>query len=255
MNKKPENRIRLWAVAFWLLVWQGASMALAAAYPHGELLLCSPLAALARLGELAVTASFWQTVGRSCLRIFGGFLASCLLAAALAALSARFRPVRELLAPVVAVIKAVPVVSFIILALVWLNARSLPLFISGLMVFPPVYLNVLAGIGAADRQLLEMARVFRVPLGRRLRAIYLPAVLPYFRAAASVALGLCWKAGAAAEVIALSAGTIGERLYTAKVYFQTPDLFAWTAVIVAVSALFERLFLRLVDRAAERMGV
>ena len=255
MNKKPENRIRLWAVAFWLLAWQGANMALAAAYPHGELLLCSPLSALLRLGELAVTASFWQTVGRSCLRIFGGFLASCLLAAVLAVVSARFRRVRELLAPVVAVIKAVPVVSFIILALVWLNARSLPLFISGLMVFPPVYLNVLAGIGAADRQLLEMARVFRVPLGRRLRAIYLPAVLPYFRAASSVALGLCWKAGAAAEVIGLSAGTIGERLYTAKVYFQTPDLFAWTAVIVAVSALFERLFLRLVDRAAERMGV
>lgn len=255
MNKKPENRIRLWAVAFWLLVWQGASMALAAAYPHGELLLCSPLAALARLGEMAVTAAFWQTVGRSCLRIFGGFLASCLLAAVLAVASARFRPVRELLAPVAAVIKAVPVVSFIILALVWLNARSLPLFISGLMVFPPVYLNVLAGIAGADRQLLEMARVFRVPLGRRLRAIYLPAVLPYFRAAASVALGLCWKAGAAAEVIALSAGTIGERLYTAKVYFQTPDLFAWTAVIVAVSVLFEWLFLRLVDRAAERMNV
>ena len=138
MNNKPENRIRLWAVAFWLLVWQGASMALAAAYPHGELLLCSPLAALLRLGELAVTAPFWRTVARSCLHIFGGFLLSCLLASALAALSARFRPVRELLAPVVAVIKAVPVVSFIILALVWLNARSLPLFISGLMVFPPV---------------------------------------------------------------------------------------------------------------------
>ena len=255
MNKRPENRIRLWAAVFWLLVWQGASMALAAAYPHGELLLCSPLSALARLGELVVTAEFWLTVGRSCLRIFGGFLLSCTLASALAALSARFRPVRELLAPLVAVIKAVPVVSFIILALVWLNARSLPLFISGLMVFPPVYLNVLAGIGAADRQLLEMARVFRVPLGRRLRAVYLPAVLPYFRAAVSVALGLCWKAGAAAEVIGVSAGTIGERLYTAKVYFQTPDLFAWTAVIVAVSALFERLFLRLVDRAAERMGV
>lgn len=250
-----QNSIRPWAVLFWLLVWQGAIMALSAAYPHGHLLLASPAAALLRLGELAVTAAFWRAVGGSALRIFGGFLLSCLLAVLLAAMAARLRTVRELLAPLVAAVKTVPVVSFIILALVWLDSRSLPLFISALMVFPPVYLNVLAGIAAADNRLLEMARVFRVPLGRRLTGIYLPAVLPYFRSAVSLGLGLCWKAGVAAEVIGLPAGTIGERLYTAKVYFQTPDLFAWTAVIVAVSVAFEKLFLALVDRLAGKAGL
>lgn len=250
--EKRENRLRPWAVAVWLLVWQGASMALAAAYPHGALLLASPAAALLRLGELARTAAFWRAVGGSALRIFGGFLLSCLLAVVLAALAARFCRLRELLAPLVAAVKAVPVVSFIILALVWLDSGDLPLFISALMVFPPVYLNVLAGIAATDKKLLEMARVFRVPLRRKLRDIWLPQVLPYFRAACSLGLGLCWKAGVAAEVIGLPAGTIGERLYTAKVYFQTPDLFAWTAVIVAVSVLFEKAFLALVDALARK---
>ena len=75
---------------------------------------------------------------------------------------------------------------------------------------------------------------------------------PYFRAAADTALGLSWKAGTAAEVIGLCSGTIGERLYTAKVYFQTADLFAWTAVIVLLSVLFEGLFLRGVDALTER---
>lgn len=249
-----QNSIRPWAVLFWLLVWQGASMLFAALWPNGHLLLASPISAAARLGELARTAAFWRAVGGSIAHIFGGFLVGCTLAAALAALSARWRLVRELLAPLAAAVKAVPVVSFIILALVWLDSRSLPLFISALMVFPPVYLNVLAGIAAADGRLLEMARVFRVPL-RRLTGIYLPAVLPYFRSAVSLALGLCWKAGAAAEVIGLPAGTIGERLYTAKVYFQTPDLFAWTAVIVVVSMLFEKLFLALVDALAGKAGL
>ena len=248
MNRNTaQNSIRPWAVLFWLLVWQGASMALAAAYPHGYLLLASPLSALVRLGELACTAAFWRAVGNSALHIFGGFLLSCVLAVLFAALSARFRAARELLSPLVAAVKAVPVVSFIILALVWLDGRDLSLFISALMVFPPVYLNVLAGIDSADRQLLEMAAVFRVPFRRQLRGIWLPQVLPYFRAACSLALGLCWKAGAAAEVIGLPGGTIGERLYTAKVYFQTPDLFAWTAVIVAVSVVFEKVFLALID--------
>lgn len=249
---KNQAPIRPWAVGFWLVVWQMASMALEAAYPHGGLLLASPAASLLRLGALLPTAAFWRAVGASALRIFGGFLLACVLAVALAALAARRRAVRELLAPLVAAVKAVPVVSFIILALVWLDARSLPLFISALMVFPPVYLNVLAGIAAADRKLLEMARVFQVPLGRQLRGIWLPQVLPYFRTAVSLGLGLCWKAGVAAEVIGLPAGTIGERLYTAKVYFQTPDLFAWTAVIVAVSVAFERAFLALVDLLARK---
>lgn len=229
-------------------------MALSAAYPHGALLLASPVQAALRLLELLPSAAFWRAVGNSSLRIFGGFLLSCALAALLAALAAGRPWLRDLLAPPVAVVKATPVASFIILALVWLDAEALSLFISGLMVFPPVYLNVLEGLRQTDPKLLELARVYRIPLGRRIWGVYLPQVLPYFRSAASLALGLCWKAGAAAEVIGLPEGTIGERLYTAKVYYQTPDLFAWTAVILALSAAFERLFLAAVDAVARKAG-
>ena len=249
-----HNKIRLWAVAVWLAVWQGASMALEGLYPHGELLLSSPIDAAVRLVEMALTAEFYQTIAASAGRIFGGFFLACVLAVLAAALAARVRVAEELLYPVVAAIKAVPVVSFIILALVWLDSRQLSLFISALMVFPPVYLNVLAGIRGADAKLLEMARVFRVPLRRQLWGIYLPQVLPHFRSAVSLALGLCWKAGAAAEVIGLPSGTIGENLYNAKVYYETPDLFAWTVVIVAVSIAFEKLFLAAVDRLAREVG-
>ena len=213
-----------------------------------------PVSSLARLISLAGTAVFWRAIGTSSMHILGGFLLSCALAVVLAALSARFSRVKELLAPLVAAVKTVPVASFIILALIWLSSRTLPLFIAALMVFPPVYLNVLEGIRRTDASLLEMARVFRVPFSRTLRGVYLPQVLPYFRSAVSAALGLCWKAGTAAEVIALSSGSIGEKLYNAKIYFQTADLFAWTAAIVLISAAFEKLFLLLVDKIAERMG-
>ncbi|WP_300413473.1 ABC transporter permease [uncultured Oscillibacter sp.] len=243
-----------WSVAFWLLVWQGSGMALAAAVPHGGLLLASPVQAALRLLELLPSPAFWRAVGNSSVRIFGGFLLSCALAVPLAALAAGHPRLRDLLAPPVAVVKATPVASFIILALVWLDARSLSLFISALMVFPPVYLNVLEGLRQTDPKLLELARVYRIPFRRRVRGIYLPQVLPYFRSASSLALGLCWKAGAAAEVIGLPAGTIGERLYTAKVYLQTPDLFAWTAVILILAAVFERGFLAAVDALARKAG-
>jgi NitT/TauT family transport system permease protein len=241
-------------VALWLLAWQGGSVALAAAYPHGGLLLASPVQAALRLLELLPSSAFWRAVGNSSLRIFGGFFLSCALALLLASLAAGRPWLRDLLGPPVAVAKAVPVASFIILALVWLDAEALSLFISALMVFPPVYLNVLEGLRQTDPKLLELARVYRIPFRRRVWGVYLPQALPYFRSAASLALGLCWKAGAAAEVIGLPAGTIGERLYTAKVYYQTPDLFAWTAVILALSAVFERLFLAAVDGLAGKAG-
>lgn len=122
------------------------------------------------------------------------------------------------------------------------------------MVFPPVYLSTLEGIRRTDRQLLEMARVYRVPLSRRLAGIYVPQVLPYFplrreRRARPVLEG---RHRGRRSIAARRHD--GERLYTAKVYFQTPDLFAWTAVIVLISALFEKLFLFAVDRLAERVG-
>ena len=79
MKRRPQ-KIRVWAAAFWLLVWQGAALALRALYPHGALLLASPIDALRRLFELALTAAFWQTVGISAARILGGFLVSCVLA-------------------------------------------------------------------------------------------------------------------------------------------------------------------------------
>ena len=154
---------------------------------------------------------------------------------------------RELLAPAMAAVKATPVASFIILVLIWVPSRNLSVVISFLMVLPVIYTNVLNGIQDTDGQLLEMAGVFRVSRWKRIRYIYLSSVLPFFRAGCSLGLGLCWKAGVAAEVIGIPQGSIGEKLYEAKVYLETPHLFAWTVVIIILSILFEKVFLFLTD--------
>ena len=122
------------------------------------------------------------------------------------------------------------------------------------LVFPVIYTNVRDGIRSMDPRLAEMAKVFEIPVLLRVRYIYASQVLPFFRAGCSLALGLCWKSGIAAEVIGLPENTIGENLYNAKIYLNTPDLFAWTLVIVAVSVLYEKVFLKLIDLAAKRTG-
>ncbi len=246
---KRERLQRLLAAALAVAVWQAASMAVGS-----SLLLASPVQVAARLFALVSTMAFWQTVFFSLLRIAGGFLLALALAAVLALAAGRLRIVEILLQPYVLAIKSVPVASFIILALIWLKTSLLSLFISFLMVFPVLYTNILAGIKSADGQLLEMAQVFRVPWKRRLRMIYLPAIRPFLLAGSTAALGMSWKAGVAAEVIGVVSGSIGERLYDAKIYLQTADLLAWTVVIVALSAGFEWLMLRLLRRVFRGLG-
>ena len=241
-----RGKIRLWTVAFWLLVWQGASLAIGQ-----EILLVSPVSVVQRLLALVPLPSFWEGVLFSFVRIVAGFVLAVAAGTLLAALSVGFARVRELLAPLMLTIKATPVASFIILVLIWVPSRNLSVVISFLMVLPILYDNVLTGILSMDGKLVEMARVFRVPFSRRLRYIYTPQVLPFFRAGLTIGLGLCWKAGIAAEVIGIPKGSIGERLYQAKIFLDTPDLFAWTLTIIVISLLFEKAFLRLVDGAAK----
>lgn len=233
-----KKSIRLWAVLFWLLIWQIASMGIGS-----EILLVSPFRVLATLFDLAGQGSFWASVGFSLVRIAGGFLLGLTLGSLLAACSSRWRWVAELLAPPMLAIRTVPVASFIILALIWFSSRNLSVLISFLMVLPILYASVLQGIRSRDRELLEMARVFRAPRLRRVGMIDLPGLYPFLLSGCKSALGLCWKSGIAAEVIGMPRGSIGERLQQAKVYLATPELFAWTLVIVLISVLFERLVL------------
>ena len=244
MNQHKQLFERLAAAAFWLAVWQCAAMAVGQ-----EVFLVSPVQALRTLLQLLPQAEFWQRVGFSSGRILLGFGLGVVVSVFLAAAAQAWHAAEVLLAPVLQLVKATPVASFIILALVWVRGSSLSVLISFLMVLPVLYGAVRTGIRAADPQLLEMAKVFRLPLGRRLRAVWLPAVLPAFRQGCSVALGICWKSGVAAEVIGLPNGSIGDALYRAKITLSTGELFAWTFVIILLSAGFEKLFLFALDKA------
>ena len=248
MKKTKKSRLaQLAAVGFWLVVWQVAAMVIGQ-----EVFLVSPLQAIGTLLELLPQADFWQRVGFSAGRILLGFGLGAVSSVVLAVAAERWAWVETLLSPVMQLVKATPVASFIILALVWVSGSSLSILISFLMVLPVLYGAVRTGIESVDGQLLEMAEVFRLPLGRRVRAIWLPAVLPAFRQGCSVALGICWKSGVAAEVIGLPDGSIGDALYRAKITLSTGELFAWTFVIIVLSAAFEKLFLALLDKAVAR---
>jgi len=235
------------AAVLWLLVWQ-----LAYALVGSDLLLSSPKTVLLRLGELLSTSSFYQIIGRSFLRIMAGFLIGTALGIVLGALAQVHPFLEKFISFPVSVIKATPVASFVILALMWLTGRNLSIFICTLVVLPMMYQSVRQGLASVPAELHEMAFVYRLSPLKKLKSLYMPAVWPYFLASLRVALGFVWKAGVAAEVIATPKGTIGKMLHDAKVYLETGDLFAWTFVVILLSVLIEKGMMALVDLLAKR---
>lgn len=238
---------RLWVPCLWLLLWQGAAMVVGE-----ELLLPPPLAVLRRMVKLPLSGEFWASCGHSLGRILLGFLLGVLAGCVLAVVCAAVPPARAFLSPAMAAVKATPVASFVILALVWIRGSNLSVFISFLMVLPLVWQNVSQGIAVADASLLEMAAVYRLSRKARLRAVYLPAVLPHLLSALRVGLGFAWKAGIAGEVIAIAPRSIGLELYQAKIYLEMPELFAWTGYIILLSVALERGMVALLNRFSGR---
>ena len=215
------------AILFWIAVWEIVSLCVGQ-----ELLVPSPAQVLVRLLQLLRETDFWLISAASLLRIMAGYLAAVVAAVFLAVLTSASSFLHALVSPLLGIIKATPVASFIILALVWLRGNQIPPFAAFLMVLPIM---------------------FRFGPWKTAWRIFVPSILPYFMAGCTTGLGLAWKAGVAAEVLAMPRNSIGLQLYNAKVYLETSDLFAWTLVIILLSMLLEKLLVALMRRLSTRL--
>ncbi|MCL2045924.1 MAG: ABC transporter permease subunit [Oscillospiraceae bacterium] len=249
ISDNSRRKIRIWSVAIWILLWHGVSV-----YVGKEVLVASPISVVVRLFTLVKEREFWKSVVFSVWRISIGLFSAIFIGVILAGLAARFKVIEELLAPLITIVTTTPVASITILMLIWVSSRNLSVVISFMMVLPVVYTNVLLGIKSTNQKLLEMADVFEIPAFRKIRYIYVSQIMPFFQSACLVGLGLCFKAGIAAEVIGIPKGSIGERLYMAKIYLATPDLFAWTLTIILISIIYEKVFMLLLRFLVFKIG-
>lgn len=225
-------------VCFWIVVWQVLALVVGE-----DLLLVGPIETLVALAEKVVDGSFWMSILCSFARIGFGFVLGLVLGVLLAILSAGSKVLETFLLPLVKFMVTIPVASFVVLFLIWWGSKNLSVAISFCVVFPFVYVNTLEGIHNTDKKLLEMAKVFCMPIWNRIFYIYRPAVKPFLDGAIKVAVGMCWKAGVAAEVIGISDVSIGGQLYMSKIYMDTAGVLAWTLMIILLSAFFERIVL------------
>jgi NitT/TauT family transport system permease protein len=235
---------------FWVVLWQVFSAVLAR-----PTVLPTPLAVVKKLFELMGTGRFYLDCLYSLARIFAGLILGILSGALIAALCAWMGLFDSVLSPAVAVVKATPIASIIILMLFVMEKSYVPMVAAMLMALPIVFSNVRKGIASVPTDQKEVAEVFGFGFLKRLKYCLIPSVIPYFSAACRSSLGIAWKAGIAAEVICTPKYSIGLNLNSAKVYLESEELYAWTIVVVVMSVLIEKGVIFGLDRLVKKGGL
>ena len=224
----------------WIGIWWAAVHAV-----NGKLLLPIPDPPAAARSLIAVVRdlSFWKSLSLSALRVVSGFLAAFVTGCVLAAAARKAPVLRRFFSPVIRVMRTLPVACFIFVIYLWMSTGMIPGFISFIMALPPVYENIYEGIGAVDRDLVEMARVFGMDGKRRFLHVIIPSLRPFIASSAVSGLGMSWKAGIASEIICRPAGSIGNILWSMKTAIDYPGVFAVSVLILAAGIVSEE-FLR-----------
>lgn len=216
--------------AFWLAVWM-----LVAALVAQPLILPGPGAVALALLRLVCDGSTWAILAGSGARILGGLALAAVCGGVLAGVSVRSRTFSRLVAPALSFVKATPVACVVVLLLIWLGSARVSIAAVFLMALPGVYFSLAEGLAQVDKPLEQMFRLHGVR-GRRLFCAHTwREVLPFALSCARAVIGMSWKAGVAAELIGMAVGTVGERIYQAKLLIETADLLAWTVLVVAAS--------------------
>lgn len=236
-------------IVFWLAVWQALDL-----IADNRLVIAGPIRVLQALADQVVEPDFWATCLASLVRIASGFLLSFVVGIALALAAHRARLLRDFVEPIISLLRTIPVAAIIIMLLIWFGNQLLTVYLAFLIVLPIIYTNMLAGLENVDAQMLEMARTFRLGPWRTFLYVYRPAFMPFLKSSCKLSLGMSWKSGIMAEVLATPKPSIGKEMANARMYLNTPDLLAWTVVVMLLSWLFEKAFMKLLDWASLPLG-
>lgn len=229
--------ISLAALIFLFLLWWFA------AYMVDALIILPPPQRVAlAFFRLLAASDFWISVAHTFYRGISGFLISLSIGLMVGIAAGVSLPIHALFKPLIAVIRATPVMSVVLIALLWFRSGTVPIFSTFLIAFPVITQNIIVGIRQTDPKLLEMGRAYGLSSRRRVFAISVPAVFPYLISGAQSALGLTWKVVVAAEVLSIPAFGVGSEMQLAQMSLETAQVFAWTAVAIILSGFSQWIF-------------
>lgn len=235
---------KLFILLFWLIIWE-----ILALIVNKEIYLPSPIATFNSLITILLDKTTYIVILSSTYRTMLALALSCIFGIIFGFFCGLNDYLYDLINPLIIVIRSTPIVSIIILAILWLKSSNVPIFATFLMCFPVIFTNVATGIKNTDKKILEMCKVYKFKKFEIIRFVYFPSILPYIHSAIISSIGIAWKASSAAEVLSMPKYSIGNHLFYAKANLEPTVLFSWTIIIVALSYVLENLYVKFVKRS------
>jgi len=240
---KKDNLFTLISISSLIIIWKLISLII-----NSAIIFPSPESTIISLYNLVKTREFFLIILSSLQRGIIGFILSFILGTAIGFFAGFNKVFYKLLEPFLVIIRSTPVMSIILIALIWFKANNVPIFASFLMSFPIICNNVIEGIRNIDIRLIQMAKIYKIKKWRIIGEIYFPSLVPFLIAAVSTAFGIGWKVVIAAEVLSQPKYAIGTSLQLSKIYLNIDEVFAWTIVAILLGYIFEKL-IRLVEKS------
>ncbi len=231
-----KQYISLASVATMLIVWK-----ILAVHFNSGFILPQPEDTFLTVIKLFGDKEFIMIAGTTIVRGITGFILSGILGLAAGILAGISPGFNAFITPVMVAVRSVPVISIILLALIWFNPGIVPVFVAFLTMFPFICTNVSDGIRSVDPDLTEMARLYRISPGRIIREVYIPAIMPFIISGASSAMGIGWRAIIIGEVLSQPKYGIGTKMQTAQTFLNVDAVIAWTLIAVLISYGFEKI--------------
>ena len=200
-----------------------------------------------QLFQVLGSPGFALTVASTVIRTAIGFLLAFVLAFIFSSVSAFSPFCKSFFHPIIVITRSIPVISIVLLALLWFAPDNLPVFIALLTMFPILYQNMLTGFENTDKRWIEMAMIHNKTFIQRYFGIYLPASRANIFDGMSTALGFGWRAVIIGEVLAQPLHGIGTAMKEAQAFINVSELISWTVLGIVLSYIFE-ILLRLVKR-------
>jgi len=224
----------LLSILFLGVVWQ--LIALQIGYPA---IFPSLVDLFKETSQLLISQNFFIEIIFTILRGIAGIALAFILAFLLATTAAFSSFWKTFLQPLIVVSRSIPVISLVLIALLWFSPTQLPVFIALVTMFPILYQNILTGLEQTDKRYLEMATVFGKSKSNQYFKIYLPSAKTVIFDGIKTAMGFGWRAIIIGEVLAQPIHGIGTSMKQAQAYINVSELIAWTVIAVGISYFFE----------------
>ncbi len=234
--------ISIISIATMLLLWKITAM-----WFNTSLIVPHPEGAILGAIKLIADKEFIQVAGSTVLRALSGFFISFILGLVTGIFAGTSASFDAFIKPIIVTVRSVPVISLILLALIWFNSGTVPVFIAFLTMFPFICTNVAEGVKSVDPNLIVMAKLYRTNWKKIIRELYVPAIMPFIVSGVSSSMGIGWRAIIIGEVLSQPRFGIGTKMQAAQIFLNVDAVIAWTLIAVLISFGFEKI-IRLTER-------